>query len=78
MSTNDPTLQVNDVIEVRRVLPAPNAVVGKEQAVIKILGCDKIVLKTTYAGPPGPKGDTAEFDDLEIPSLALRFQSRLV
>lgn len=75
--SDDVTLQTNDVIEVRRVLPAPNAVVGKEQAVIKTVGCDKIVLKTTYQGPQGPKGDTAEFDDLEIDDLTLRFTARL-
>lgn len=75
--SDDITLQTNDIIEVRRVVAAPDAVVGKEQAVMKVIGCEKYVLKTTYHGMPGAKGDTSTFNDLEIESLAARFLGRL-
>jgi hypothetical protein len=75
--SNTRPLRVNNVIEVRRVLePTNGSVVTKEQSVIQTVGCDKIVMKTSYRGPQGPRGDTATFNDLEIPSLAQRFRSR--
>jgi hypothetical protein len=66
---SDPTLQINDLVEVRRI-------VGAEQAV-KVCTTDTYVLKTTYVGIPGAKGDTSSFNDLEIASLADRFLGRL-
>lgn len=75
--SDDPTLQVNDIIEVRRIVAAPDAVVGMEQAEVKVIGCEKYVLKTTYSGMPGAKGDTSTFNDLEIDSLVELFLSRL-
>jgi hypothetical protein len=72
------TLQTNDIVEVRRIVSAPDAVVGTEVETIKVVGCEKYVLKTSSTGMPGPKGDTSTFNDLEIDSLAVRFLGRLV
>ena len=75
---DDTTLQTNNVFEIRRVLPAPDAIVTKTNSVIKKVGCDKIVLKTSYRGPQGPIGDTAQFDDLVIDDLSVIFLGRLI
>ena len=76
--TDKTTLQTNEVVEIRRIVNAPDSVVTKEQSVIKKVGCDKIVLKTSYRGAQGPRGEAAVIDDFEIESLLERFQSRLV
>ena len=49
-----------------------------DRAVVQTVGCDKTILKMSYRGPQGPKGDTATFNDLQIPSLAARFLGRLI
>jgi hypothetical protein len=78
-NSNNRTLQTNNVIEIRKVVdPTNGSVVKKEQSVIQTVGCDKIVMKTSYRGPQGPKGDTSMFNDLDIPSLSQRFLNKLV
>jgi hypothetical protein len=77
VNANDPTLQINDIVEVRRVLAAPAAVDYTEQATIKVIGCEKYVLRTTYMGLPGHKGDPGTVDDFVIEDLTTRFLGRL-
>lgn len=77
MSSNDRILQINNKVEIRKIEAPSGAVVKKEQSIIQTVGCDKIVMKTSYRGPQGPKGDTSSFNDLDIPSLANRFLGRL-
>ncbi len=56
----------------------PTAVqIEHPEAIIRRVGCEKIILKTSLMGPAGPMGETSTFNDLEIPSLAARFLSRL-
>jgi hypothetical protein len=79
VSDHSKILKISKQIEIRRVTgPGDPSVVQKEQSVIRTVGCDKFVLKTSYRGPQGPRGDTSSFNDLEIPSLRQRFLNKLV
>jgi hypothetical protein len=62
---------------VRTNTSVEQSIVGIQQPGVQVKDCEKIVIRTSYRGPQGPKGDTSTFNDLDIPSLKARFLTRL-
>lgn len=67
----------SNIAGVRTNTAVEQSIVGIQQPGVQVKDCDKIVIRTSYRGPQGPKGDTSTFNDLDIPSLKARFLNRL-
>lgn len=85
---SDKIITINDLTEIRKVddvsgiqvvHAADLALTATENVGIRnISGCEQIILKTSYEGAQGPKGDTGDVNSFVLPDLAARFRAGLI